>query len=84
MPTVWPPGGNHDMPRIQGPDYGASERFSLAPGHEDEAYFQMPGGESGHPLSPFYRAGFSAWAEGKPAPLLPRPAVHSLVLFRGG
>jgi penicillin G amidase len=84
MPPVWPPGGNHDMPRIQGPDYGASERFSLAPGHEDEAYFHMPGGESGHPLSPFYRAGFSAWAEGKPAPLLPGPTLHSLVLFRGG
>jgi penicillin amidase len=82
MPVVSPPGGNHDMPRIQGPNYGASERFSLAPGHEDEAYFHMPGGESGHPLSPFYRAGFSDWANGRPTPLLPGPAVHSLVLFR--
>jgi len=84
MPTVWPPGGTHDMPRIQGPDYGASERFSLEPGHEDAAYFHMPGGESGHPLSPFYRAGFSAWAEGKPTPLLPGRSVHSLILFRRG
>ena len=82
MPTVWPAGGNHDMPRIQGPDYGASERFSLAPGHEEEAYFHMPGGQSGHPLSPFYRAGFTDWAEGKPTPLLPGPTAHSLRLLR--
>jgi penicillin amidase len=80
MPTVSLPGGRHDMPRIQGPDYGASERFSVAPGHEGEGYFHMPGGQSGHPLSPFYRAGFSDWAEGKPTPLLPGPPAHSLLL----
>jgi penicillin G amidase len=80
MPTVCPSGGRHDMPRIQGPDYGASERFSVAPGHEAEGYFHMPGGQSGHPLSPFYRAGFSAWADGQPTPFLPGPAAHTLVL----
>jgi penicillin G amidase len=80
MPTVWPAGAHHDMPRIQGPDYGASERFSVAPGHEDEAYFHMPGGQSGHPLSPFYRAGFAAWAEGRPTPFLPGPAAHQITL----
>jgi penicillin G amidase len=80
MPTVTPPGAHNDMPRIQGPDYGASERFSVAPGHEDEAYFHMPGGQSGHPLSPFYRAGFRAWAEGRPTPLLPGPVAHVLAL----
>jgi len=80
MPTVSLPGGRHDMPRIQGPDYGASERFSVAPGHEGEGYFHMPGGQSGHPLSPFYRAGFSDWAEGKPTPLLPGPTAHSMLL----
>jgi len=80
MPTVTVPGGRGDMPRIQGPDFGASERFSVAPGHEEEGYFHMPGGQSGHPLSPFYRAGFAAWAEGKPTPFLPGPAAHSLLL----
>jgi penicillin amidase len=80
MPTVSVAGGRHDMPRIQGPDFGASERFSVAPGHEQEGYFQMPGGESGHPLSPFYRAGFSDWVQGKPAPLMPGPAAHSMTL----
>jgi penicillin amidase len=80
MPIVRPPGGHHDMPRIQGPDYGASERFSVAPGHESEAYFNMPGGQSGHPLSPFYRAGFAAWAEARPTPFLPGQAVHRYAL----
>jgi penicillin amidase len=81
MPTVHPPGAHDDMPRIQGPDFGASERFSVSPGHEREAYLHMPGGASGHPLSPFYRAGFDAWVQGRPTPLLPGPAVHELVLL---
>ena len=81
MSPVRVAGGHHDMPRIQGPDYGASERFSVAPGHEDEGYFHMPGGQSGHPLSPFYRAGFAAWAEGRPTPFLPGPAAHSFALI---
>jgi penicillin G amidase len=80
MPLVRPPGGRHDMPRIQGPDYGASERFSVSPGHERDGYFHMPGGQSGHPLSPFYRAGFEAWASGRPTPLLPGLTRHEIVL----
>ena len=73
MPTVIVPGGREDMPRIQGRDYGASERFSVSPGHEVEGYFHMPGAQSGHPLSPFYRTGFDAWATGTPTPFLPGP-----------
>ena len=81
MPTVHSPGAHDDMPRIQGRDFGASERFSVSPGYEKDAYLHMPGGESGHPLSPFYRAGFDAWAQGRPTPLLPGPALHELVLM---
>ena len=81
MPPVHPPGAHDDMPRIQGPDFGASERFSVSPGYEKDAYLHMPGGASGHPLSPFYRAGFDAWAQGRPTPLLPGPAKHELVLM---
>ena len=40
----------------------------------------MPGGQSGHPLSPFYRSGFDAWAKGEPAPLVPGQARHRLEL----
>ena len=80
MPSLQLAGGHDDMPRIQGPDFGASERFSISPGYEKDSYLHMPGGASGHPLSPFYRAGFDAWAQGRPTPLLPGPAMHELVL----
>ncbi len=79
MPAVELPGDN-DMPRIQGPTFGASERFAVSPGREAEGIFEMPGGQSGHPLSPFYRAGHEAWVRGEPTPFLPGPAVHTLVL----
>jgi penicillin amidase len=73
--------GDGDMPRVQGPRFGQSERLVVSPGHEDEAIFQMPGGQSGHPLSPFYRAGHVAWVKGEPTPLLPGPAAHRLTLM---
>ena len=79
MPAV-PLPGDRDMPRVQRPDFGASERFVVSPGHEDDGIFHMPGGQSGNPLSPFYRAGFDAWSQGKPTPFLPGPARHTLRL----
>jgi penicillin amidase len=79
-PVVEVPGAHHDMPRIQGPDYGASERFSVSPGEEARGYFHMPGGQSGHPLSAYYRAGFNAWRDGVPTPFLPGPREHILSL----
>ncbi len=79
MPAEPMPGDN-DLPRVQGPSEGQSERLVVAPGHEDEGLLTMPGGASGHPLSPYYRAGHSAWVKGEPTPLLPGPAQHTLVL----
>ena len=79
MPTVQLP-GDHDMPRVQEGDFGASERFAVSPGHEDQGYFHLPGGQSGHPLSPYYRAGFMEWARGEPLPFLPGKAEHTLTL----
>ena len=73
-----PLAGDIQMPRIQGPAFGASMRLVVSPGHEDEALFEMPGGQSGHPLSSFYRAGHAAWVKGEPAPLLPGPPKHTL------
>jgi penicillin amidase len=72
--------GDSNMPRAQGVAFGASERLVVSPGHEDQAIFEMPGGQSGHPLSPFFRAGHDAWVKGAPTPLLPGPAVHTLTL----
>ena len=70
--------GDANMPRVQGVRFGASERFAVAPGREAQAYFHMPGGQSGHPLSPYYSAGYDEWAKGKPLPFLPGPAEHEL------
>jgi penicillin G amidase len=72
--------GDHHMPRVQDGNFGASERFAVSPGHEAEGYLELPGGPSGHPLSPFYRSGFDDWAAGKPTPFLPGPAAHKLTL----
>jgi penicillin G amidase len=79
MPTLELP-GDHDMPRVQDGAFGASERFAVSPGHEEQGYIHLPGGQSGHPLSPYYRAGFMQWALGTPLPFLPGPAEHTLTL----
>jgi penicillin amidase len=72
--------GDEDMPRPQGTAFGASERFAVSPGQEAAAYFEMPGGQSGHPMSPYYRAGHTAWAQGEQTPFLPGPTRHALSL----
>lgn len=72
--------GDEDMPRVQGPTHGASERLVVSPGHEEAGLFHMPVGQSGNPLSPYYTKGHTAWEEGKPTPFLPGPAVHRLRL----
>lgn len=79
MPAQPLPGGT-DMPRMQSAGFGASERLVVAPGREADGLFHMPGGQSGHPLSPYYRAGHDAWVKGEPTPLLPGPAQHTLTL----
>jgi penicillin amidase len=79
MPQVELP-GDHDMPRVQDGPIGASERFAVSPGHEDQGYIHIPGGQSGHPLSPYYRAGFMDWAHGTRVPFLPGASQHRLTL----
>jgi penicillin amidase len=72
--------GDDAMPRVQAPDMGPSERFAVSPGREEAGYLHMPGGQSGHPLSPHYRDGHAAWVRGEATPFLPGPAVHVLTL----
>jgi penicillin amidase len=79
MPTRPIPGDSF-MPRVQDRQFGASERLAVSPGHEEDGYFMMPCGQSGHPLSPNYGDGHLDWLAGKPVPFLPGPAVHSLDL----
>ncbi len=72
--------GDANMPRVQTPDHGASERLVVSPGDEESGLFHMPGGQSGHPLSPFYRAGHHAWVVGAAAPFLAGERQHRLTL----
>jgi penicillin amidase len=72
--------GDINMPRVQAPAFGASERMAVSPGREAEGLFEMPGGQSGHPLSPYFLAGHEAWARGDATPFLPGAAEHRLEL----
>ncbi|HEY4302197.1 MAG TPA: penicillin acylase family protein [Candidatus Didemnitutus sp.] len=79
MPAEAMPGDN-DMPRVQGPAFGQSERMVVSPGHEGDGILEMPGGQSAHPLSPYFRAGHEDWVHGRPLPFLPGKAEHTLTL----
>ncbi|KPN20014.1 penicillin acylase [Xanthomonas sp. Mitacek01] len=72
--------GDGTVPRVQGPAFGASQRMVVAPGHEADGISHMPGGQSGHPLSPFWGAGHADWAQGRPSPFLPQATTHTLRL----
>jgi penicillin amidase len=72
--------GDWNMPRVQSPTFGASQRMVITPGREEEGIFQLPGGQSAHPQSAFFRAGLDAWQEGQATPLLAGPTVDSVVL----
>jgi len=79
MPSKPLPGDSF-MPRVQGPAFGSSERFAVAPGDEAAGYLHMPGGQSGHPLSDYYRRGHDDWVRGRPSEFLPGEPVHHLRL----
>ncbi|MEW6025432.1 MAG: penicillin acylase family protein [Pseudomonadota bacterium] len=79
MPPDQLPGDAH-MPRVAGPKFGQSERMTVSPGREEEGLYNMPGGQSGHPLSPWFRRGHAEWVKGTPLPLLPGVARHTLTL----
>jgi penicillin amidase len=75
-----PLNGDVDLPKAQSPAFGASQRFSVSPGDEENGLMQMPTGQSGHPLSPFYRKGHQDWVRGRPSPFLPGAVQHTLTL----
>ncbi|MDQ3289356.1 MAG: penicillin acylase family protein [Pseudomonadota bacterium] len=76
--------GDTHMPLVAAPGFGASQRMVVAPGFEQDGIIHMPGGQSGHPLSPFWGAGHHAWVEGEPTPFLPGPVEHTLRLLPEG
>lgn len=72
--------GDNNMPHVAAPGFGASEHLAVAPGQEARGILNMPGGQSDHPLSPYFGAGHEDWVEGRPTPLLPGPTQHTLLL----
>ncbi len=73
--------GDSNMPKALGPLIGAAERFAVSPGDERNAYLHMPAGQSGHPLSQYYRAGHDDWVQARATPFLPSEPVHALALI---
>ncbi|WGS87257.1 penicillin acylase family protein [Methylomonas sp. UP202] len=65
--------------RVTGPDFGASERLIVSPNHFQEAILHMPGGQSGHPLSPYYRDQQPYWLAGLPLALTVGRPEHTLL-----
>jgi penicillin amidase len=76
-----PLNGDSDLPKAQSPDFGASERFTVSPGDEENALMHMPAGQSGHPMSDYYRAGHDDWVQGRSSPFLPGATQHTLNLI---
>lgn len=66
------------MPAVQGKSFGASQRFIVQPGREEQAIMTIPGGQSGHPLSDFYRSGFNDYVNHRKTPLLPSHPIHEI------
>lgn len=79
MPNLQLPGDNH-MPRVQRPGFGASQRMVVSPGFEEKGIYHQPGGQSGHPYSPYYKSGYDDWANGNASTLLPGPTKYILRL----
>ena len=79
MPRQPVPGDLY-TPRMHWGSNAPSQRMVVSPGNEANGIMQMPTGQSGHPLSPFYANSHDAWIKGQPTPFNPGPAVHTLML----
>lgn len=73
-----PQSGDTNMPHVAGPAFGQSQRLVVSPGREENGWLSMPGGQSGHPLSPYYGAGHDDWVQARHTPLLAGPAQHRM------
>jgi penicillin amidase len=72
--------GDLDMPKAQGPTFGASQRYAVYPGDEANSILHMPTSQSAHPLSGFFGRGHDDWVAGRPNPFLPGEAAFTLTL----
>lgn len=83
MPTAELAGDRH-MPRVQRPSHGQSQRLVVSPGEEASGILTLPTGQSGHPLSPFYRSDFAFWRDEAELSMLPGPQKYLLELQPNG
>jgi penicillin amidase len=79
MPAT-PLNGDLNMPLAQLATHGPVMRFVVAPGHEADAMFGMPGGQAGNPFTPYYGAGHDQWLRGEPLPFLKSSTHFALTL----
>lgn len=61
--------------------HGAVARMVIPVGSEERGSLQLSGGQSGHPLSGFYRSDLQDWMAGDPVPFLPGAVTHRLILL---
>ncbi|MBT7583577.1 MAG: penicillin acylase family protein, partial [Kordiimonadaceae bacterium] len=83
MPAVQQSGDTANMPHISGRVQGQSERIVVSPGHEEDGIMNLPAGQSGHPLSPYYGAGHDDWLNGNMTPFLPQETKWKLEFSPG-
>lgn len=70
--------GDSFLPAVQSGSFGASQRLIVRPGNEDKAILTVPGGQSGHFMSPYYKTGFNEYAAQGNTPLLPQKIQHEI------
>ncbi len=80
-PPDVPEAGDSIIPRVAIQGFGASERLVVSPGHEASGIFDMPVGQAGNPLAPYYGDGEQAWVDGTPTPLMPGATQWRLTLL---
>lgn len=71
--------GDPETVRAQAPGLGTTFRLAIRPGWEAGSLLHMPGGQSAHPLSPYFFDGHQSWLKGEPTPLQPGRTEDSLV-----
>ncbi len=76
-----PVSGDLYVTNVVGNGYGSSERMVVSPGSEESGIFHMPGGQSGHPLSEYYRKGHREWLRGDPVPLKSDVVSHRIGMY---
>ena len=72
-------GGSHVV-RVTRPRSGASMRMVADLADPARSTFALPGGQSGHFLSPHYADEFATWVAGRTTPLEPGPVAHRIQL----